>query len=92
MLKYLLMMSLAFLFLGCTSNLIVTTSKSLPPVYHDVNETHEEQVDIPVALFRLQNYTDTPRAGMRAANILEGLLHAEGYRVLSYIDQKKILV
>lgn len=34
-----------------------------------------------VAVYALDNYTDTPRAGMRAANIAEGVLLAKGYRV-----------
>lgn len=34
-----------------------------------------------VALYALENYTDTPRAGMRAANIAEGVLLAKGYQV-----------
>ncbi|MEO1938403.1 MAG: DUF4136 domain-containing protein [Sulfurimonas sp.] len=34
-----------------------------------------------ILLFSLQNYTDTPRAGKRAANIVEGVLSAKGYSV-----------
>ena len=34
-----------------------------------------------VALYALENYTDTPRAGMRASNLVEGLLLAKGYRI-----------
>jgi hypothetical protein len=41
-----------------------------------------------VALYPLENYTDTPRAGMRAANILEGVLLAKGYNVDSRINNK----
>ncbi len=39
-----------------------------------------------IALYSLDNYTDTPRAGMRAANIVEGLLLAKGYRVDNRIN------
>jgi len=34
-----------------------------------------------IALYSLHNYTDTPRAGLRAANIAEGLLLANGYSI-----------
>ncbi len=88
MLKVLLATTLSLLFIGCTSNIIVSTPKSLPSVYQDVNETHDEKKDIPVSVFRLENYTDTPRAGMRAANILEGVLKSKGYRVISHVNEK----
>lgn len=88
MLKNILLATLSMLFIGCTSNIIVTTPKKLPPVYEDVNETHEMKNDVTVALFRLENYTDTPRAGMRAANILEGILKAKGYHVISHVNEK----
>ena len=39
-----------------------------------------------VTLFALENYTDTPQAGMRAANIVEGVLRARGYEVESKIN------
>ena len=39
-----------------------------------------------MTIYAMSNYTDTPRAGMRAANIAEGILLANGYRVESRID------
>ncbi|OQX60535.1 MAG: hypothetical protein B5M52_00165, partial [Helicobacteraceae bacterium 4484_230] len=39
-----------------------------------------------ISLYALDNYTDTPRAGMRAANIAEGVMLARGYRVNNKID------
>ncbi len=89
MLKLFLLALTGFVFFGCTSNLIVSTRKSLPPVYEDINDTYQKKHDIPVSVFRLQNYTDTPRAGMRAANIIEGILKSKGYRVISHVNEKK---
>ncbi|MBU0719752.1 hypothetical protein KJ877_00260 [bacterium] len=73
---------------GCSSSALITTQKSLPKVYVDVNATHEEKREQSVSLFRLNNYTDTPRAGMRASNIIEGVLLAKGYKVKSHITQE----
>ena len=89
MFKLLLLGVIGLLMMGCTSNLIVTTQEGLPPVYEDINETYQKKKDIPVSVFRLQNYTDTPRAGMRAANIIEGVLKSKGYRVISHVNEKK---
>ena len=63
------------LFVGCSSTAITTTPQGIPPA-----EKQKEGVDI--SLFVLRNYTDTPRAGMRSANLVEGVLSARGYRVL----------
>ena len=73
---------------GCTGAALIETQKSLPIVYKDVNATHEKKCDVSVSLFRLHNYTDTPRAGMRASNIIEGILLAKGYNVTSHITDK----
>ena len=80
--------ALAVLFAGCSSTALITSEKSLPKVYVDVNGTHEEKQDVTVTLFKLNNYTDTPRAGMRASNILEGILLSKGYNVTSHISGK----
>lgn len=73
---------------GCSTATIVTTEKSLPEVYRDVNSKTEEKNEVSITLFRLNNYTDTPRAGMRASNIMEGILVAKGYKVVSHTDDK----
>jgi len=73
---------------GCSTAGITTTSKSLPQVYRDHNATHDEKRSIKVTVFRLNNYTDTPRAGLRASNIMEGLLLTRGYKVTSHINEK----
>ncbi|MGC9351766.1 MAG: hypothetical protein ACP5D3_07230 [Sulfurovum sp.] len=78
MLKNILLATFAVLLIGCTNNIVVTTPQKLSKIHKDAT----------IALFRLENYTDTPRAGMRAANILEGLLKAKGYKVVSNINTK----
>jgi|FLOH01.1.fsa_nt_gi polysaccharide biosynthesis protein PelC len=66
-------LSLVFLFLvGCSSASLVKTEQTLVK-------------SGTVSLFRLHNYTDTPRAGMRSANITEGILLSKGFSVTSHI-------
>ena len=79
---------LPLFFQACSTSVITTTPSELPQVYEDINETYQKKHDIRIVLFRLNNYTDTPRAGMRAANILKGLLQAKGYIVKDYIKEK----
>jgi hypothetical protein len=73
---------------GCSTASIVTTEKLLPAVYEDVNGTYEKKNDITISLFRLNNYTDTPRAGMRASNLIEGILLTKGYNIKSHLKDK----
>ena len=79
--------ALLFLVTGCSTSSLVVTQEAMPAVYED---NGEEQIknDVTISLFRLRNYTDTPRAGMRAANILEGVLYAKGYKLTSHIKEK----
>jgi hypothetical protein len=88
LLKYGFLLAVALLAAGCSSSTLVVTQKSMPQVYVDVNGTHEEKKDVTISLFRLNNYTDTPRAGMRASNIVEGVLKAKGYVVKSHMKDK----
>lgn len=55
---------------GCTSPTISTTSPLLP-----INTVKS------IALYPFYNYTDTPRAGLRAVNLVEGVLLSKGYTV-----------
>jgi len=80
--------ALLLLVVGCSGTALITTQKALPKVYVDVNSTHEEKRNITISLFRLHNYTDTPRAGMRASNIIEGILLAKGFIIKSHITDK----
>jgi hypothetical protein len=68
-----IVLSLAVLLLaGCSSASLVKTEQKM--------EKKES-----VSLFRLHNYTDTPRAGMRSANIAEGILLSKGFSVTSHM-------
>ena len=89
MFKSLLFITTIAFIVGCSSNVMVATPKSLPQVYEDVNDTYQKKNDIAISVFRLQNFTDTPRAGMRASNIVEGILKSKGYRVISHVNEKK---
>jgi len=79
---------LIVLMMGCSQSTVVKTNNTLPQVYRDYNATHMKKYTIKVSLFRLNNYTDTPRAGMRASNIIEGILLTKGYKVTSHITEK----
>jgi hypothetical protein len=77
--KTIIIFIIPFIFLaGCSTTTLVKTQNSLL----DVNTTAQ------ISLFELNNYTDTPRAGMRATNIVEGVLLAQGYRLKTRINQK----
>ena len=80
--KNLLLLALATLFItGCSSTAMIATNRELPQVYVDVNATHQVKNDVKITLITLSNYTDTPKAGQRATNIIEGVLLAKGYVV-----------
>jgi len=73
---------------GCSTAVITATNKSLPKVYVDHNATHNEKRSIKITIFRLNNYTDTPRAGLRASNIMEGILLTKGYKIKNHFNDK----
>ena len=85
--KFLLLGALVLSIGGCSTSSLVTTKDTMPVVYEDDGEK-EVKNDITISLFRLHNYTDTPRAGMRASNIIEGVLYAKGYKVKSHLKEK----
>jgi len=62
---------------ACSKNEVVVASKPFPPLENRI------------AVFAFENYTDTPQAGKRAANLMEGLLNAKGYRTVKQIDEQK---
>jgi TolB-like protein len=74
--KTLLTFTLMLLFSGCAGN--VQTNMQLSKVYSAKEN---------ITLFALKNYTDTPQAGLRASNILEGILLAHGYSVTNHIQE-----
>jgi hypothetical protein len=85
-LQYSLVLFLGVFWIGCSTSSLVTTQNTMPPLYEDGNVSHQKNITI--SLFRLNNYTDTPRAGMRASNIIEGVLKAKGYTVVSHLETK----
>lgn len=64
------------LYLGACSTLELSVGSELP----DANQTRS------ITVFALDNYTDTPQAGMRASNLIEGVLLSKGYNVVKSID------
>jgi len=76
----------ALIVTGCSSTSLIITKQGLPQVYVDVNKTDQIKQDIQLSLFKLNNYTDTPRAGQRATNIVEGVLLAKGYNINTHIS------
>jgi PBP1b-binding outer membrane lipoprotein LpoB len=66
----------SFFLTACSDKILTTTQQQLPAV--------QEKQKISIILFDLQNYTDTPRAGKRAANIVEGVLASKAYHVSYY--------
>ncbi|MDF1878376.1 hypothetical protein JHD46_01840 [Sulfurimonas sp. SAG-AH-194-C20] len=78
---------LVLLIAGCSTSSLVVTQEGMPVVYEDDGDKQIKN-DISISLFRLHNYTDTPRAGMRASNIIEGILYAKGYKVKSHLKEK----
>jgi hypothetical protein len=82
-LKDLLMLRKSFfvlflaLFLTACNDAQITSNNSLSKI--DSTGT--------IVIYSMNNYTDTPHAGMRAANIAEGILLSKGYSVKSRIDE-----
>jgi TolB-like protein len=74
LLTFLFTMTSLIFFTAC-SNTQITAKRGFPAIASSQK----------IALYGLDNYTDTPRAGLRAANITEGLLLARGYRVSNSI-------
>ena len=64
---------------GCSEMTVTTTPQPIPSA--------KGEKSVRISLFGLQNYTDTPRAGMRSANLIEGVLSAHGYRIVSHTDK-----
>ncbi len=73
-------MGVAMFFLaGCSEMTVTTTPQPIPSAKGEKSAR--------ISLFGLQNYTDTPRAGMRSANLVEGVLSAYGYKMVAHTDK-----
>ncbi len=70
--KYLLALFLIVGLMGCTRNLIISKSKMPIP---DPKKS--------ITLSLLDNYTTSPQAGARAANLIDGILIERGYKVIT---------
>ena len=68
---------------------MVKRNDPLHKVYYNSDSNYEIKKDITISLFTLNNYTDTPQAGMRAANMIEGVLLSKGYKVTSHLSKAK---
>lgn len=66
-------------FSGC-SNKVIDVKSTLPKTTKKVT------------IFALHNYTDTPRAGMRASNIINGVFINRGYIVSNHIEDGKLSI
>jgi len=66
-------------FVSC-SHKQVDLNKQIPPPSSIQN----------VAIYTFENYTDTPRAGMRAANLTEGILLSKGYTVVNNVNTQTL--
>jgi len=75
LLTFLFTMTSLIFFSACSNTQITANKRGFPPIASNQK----------IALYSLNNYTDTPRAGLRAANITEGLLLAKGYRISNSI-------
>jgi uncharacterized protein YceK len=81
----LILVSMMIMMGGCSA--VINSHNSLPVVHKDSSTSKGVQnSDSVIAVFKLHNYTDTPRAGKRAANIAQGILLSEDYIVKNHID------
>lgn len=76
-----------FIFSGCSAT--IKANNNFPPAYMDIDESTKAKKNIKITLLSLNNYTDASQAGMRASNIIEGLLLSHGYIVKSHISMDK---
>ncbi|MEA3523268.1 MAG: hypothetical protein U9R50_09850 [Campylobacterota bacterium] len=74
--KYIMISVLGLLLISGCSRMQIATDNEMP----SANYTKK------IVVYSLENYTDTPQAGMRAANLAEGVLLARGYQVENKID------
>ena len=78
--KKIIVVALAVFFSGCS--VISTMNTALP-------EHQESTKGVSIAVFALENYTDTPQAGERSANLVEGELLSIEYDVINMIETKE---
>lgn len=72
---------------GLFSFVIILVLSGCSYVVQSRGEIPDDKV---ISIFALKNYTDTPRAGERASNILEGILLTKGYKVVSHVEKSTL--
>jgi len=83
--KLLQIFILLFIITGCST--LSRVSEPLSDALDSVDKNGEPK-EVTISVFALKNYTDTPQAGMRSANIIEGILLAKGFKVVSHVSEK----
>ena len=78
--------TLLIVFLTGCSTAMISTNSTLPQT-NISGENSEKKQKMSVSLFELNNYTDTPRAGSRSSNIIEGILLAKGFTVTKHFHK-----
>jgi hypothetical protein len=75
--KSLSFLLLALFFVSCSDKTLAISPTPLP------------SKDNSITLYPLENFTDTPQAGMRATNIVQGILEAKGYTILPLKEEQE---
>lgn len=65
---------------GCIGTQEVINSKPFPYI------EDSRRNSVTISVFAFENYTDTPQAGQRAANLMDGMLSAKGYSTVNQVD------
>ncbi len=78
--------ALALLITGCSTTTIHTTQQKIPSYLN--SDGTKTSKGVTLSTFRLANYTNTPRAGMRVANLFQGILVTKGFKITSHIADK----
>ncbi len=78
-LKYGMFLLISTLFLASGCSKLSKVSNPLPSKHIYVDNIKKS---VTISLFALNNYTDTPDAGLRASNLIYGLLLVKGYNVI----------
>jgi polysaccharide biosynthesis protein PelC len=73
-------LAVTLLLTGCSQ--FIKVDNPLPPKT-TITSTHAKEATT-ISLFALNNYTDTPDAGLRASNLIYGVLLAKGYHVVQH--------
>ena len=76
-------MGIAVFVAGCSTDEIAVSRPF--PASIGKSEAHAA-----IGVYELRNFTETPQAGKRAANLIEGVLGARGYRVVDLLGKEAL--